>query len=85
MGPKLGNPFRTAGRAAEEAVYLTGDAVEFGYRVHPGARVGRYFGLLPSGKLGLLPSHRRQSHRVYYPSYSYVRTPSGQIYRFLSD
>lgn len=57
-GQRLGDSFRTVGRVTEEAVYVTGDAVEFGYRVHPGARVGRRLGLLPSGKLGLLPSHR---------------------------
>lgn len=67
-----------AGQTAEEAAYVSGDAVEFVYRVHPVPRVGRFVGLLPEGKLGLLPSHdepvfplnkvqrlltREQSHR----------------------
>lgn len=43
--------------AGREAVYLTGDGTEFAYKHHPGARLGRKVGVLPQGKLGLLPSN----------------------------
>ena len=72
----------------KEGLLTTGDVVELGYRVHPGARLGRKAGLLPPGKLGLIPSHRSgrsfsgSGNIRYYRRIpmGYVRTPSVMLY-----
>lgn len=47
----------TTSKALEAGLLAVGDLVEFGYRLHPGARLARKTGILPPGKLGILPSH----------------------------
>lgn len=72
--------------ALKEGVLATGDVVELGYRVHPGARLARKAGLLLPGKLGVIPSHRSGSsfsgnirHYRRTPM-GYVRTPNVPLY-----
>ena len=74
---------RTVGNTIEEVIYTTGDVVEFGYRIHPGAYIGRRLGLLKKGKLGLLPSHGSNStHSTMRTKPLFFRGLDGKLYRF---